>query len=97
MRFNRRSLLAASGLLAAPASLRAQPAFPNRPIRKGTLRKGCWRKRAAGGERKRVTAGEHRGHRRFLSDIPYVAKVSPARNQGPRFHPGVAGATISSK
>ena len=32
MRFNRRSLLAASSLLTAPASLKAQPAFPNRPI-----------------------------------------------------------------
>ena len=32
MRLSRRTLFAASTLLAAPASLRAQPAFPNRPI-----------------------------------------------------------------
>ena len=32
MRLTRRTLFAASTLLAAPASLRAQPAFPNRPI-----------------------------------------------------------------
>ncbi|MFN8984024.1 MAG: Bug family tripartite tricarboxylate transporter substrate binding protein [Alphaproteobacteria bacterium] len=32
MRLSRRTLFAAGGLLAAPASLRAQPAFPNRPI-----------------------------------------------------------------
>jgi len=32
MRLSRRTILASGAMLAAPASLRAQPAFPNRPV-----------------------------------------------------------------